>query len=369
MAPEAPIDVDDEFRNLFDLPEAGCPELPDGVEVEDVDEKFFPLSQKDSLPPPLDESVAASASELLFSELTEKTKLLELAQKEIRDYKLKYDALMSASSASKKRQRNVVPPQAAAAAPEPDEAPRKKPSPEVEKAPPKPEVPKQSLSDSDDEVPPPEPPPLASEQPAPTANKTRLFEQLNSVLCAYKDKQIKPGSKELPFEICAELCKEEAEAVAAWNLGTRRRRHRAVISALRLVYPHKKESWFQSPFLLSPSGAAKYWTRVLTRRADIWKTAAATAKSLHRESLQQKIRRKISERRQSRIKLLSRSAAVAANDPFKTPVRTSRSPLSSDSDDEPNKVIDLSQSPAEASSKSAGATVAEASPKLAPAPS
>ena len=343
--------------------------LPDGVEVEDLDENFLPFSQKDDLPPPIEESVAASASELLFSELTEKTKQLELAKKEALEYKLKYDALMSASSSSKKRQRSAVPPQAAAAAIEPDEAPKKKPSPDVPKAPPKHEVPKQSLSDSDDEVPPPEPPPLASKQPAAAANDARLFDQLNSVLCAYKDNKIKPGSPELSFEVCAELCREEAESVAAWKPSTRKRMHRAVISALRLVYPHKKDSWFQSPFLLSPSGTAKYWSRVLVRRADIWKTAAESAKSLHRESLQQKIRRKINERRQSRIKSLSRSAAAASNDPFKTPVRASRSVLSSDSDDEPHKVIDLSKSPAEASSKSAGAAAADASPKLAPAPS
>ena len=345
------------------------PSLPDGVEVEDLDENLFPLSQKVSPSPLREESVAASASELLFSELTEKTKLLELARKETQELKLKYRALMSASSASKKRQRECVPPQASAAVDEPDEAPKKKPSPDMAKAPPKPKVPEQSLSDSDDEVPPPEPPPLPSRRPVAAAEKTRLFEQLSSVLCAYKDDRIKPGSQELPFDICAELCREEAESVAAWDSSTRRRLHRAVISALRLVYPHKKDSWFKSPFLVSPSGAATYWSKVLTRRADIWKTAAAKAKSLHRESLQQRIRRKINERRQSRIKSLSKSAAAAASNPFKTPVKVSRSTLSSDSDGESNKVIDLSQSPAEPSDKPDAASAAGASPKMAPAPS
>ena len=367
-AADAPIDVNDEFRHLFDSPVGDSAALPDGAEVEDLDENFLPLSQKVSLSPLPEESIAASASELLFSELTEKTKLLELARKEAQQYKLKCQALMTASSAAKKRQRDPVPPLASAAAVEPDEAPKKKPSPEGAKAPCKPEASKQSLSDSDDEVPPPEPPPLRSEQPSAGPGKVRLFEQLNSVLCAYKDKTIRPGSQELPFDICTELCKEEAQTVAAWNPSTCKRFHEAVVSALRLVYPHKRDSWFESPFLLSPTGAAKYWSRVLSRRADIWRTAATKAKALHRESLQQKIRRKIDERRQSRIKSLSKSAAVAANDPFKTPVKSLRSVLSSDSDDETNNVIDLSQSPLEAASKSAGAAAAVPSPKMAPAP-
>ena len=154
MAPEALIDVDDEFQKLFDLPEGEAPALPEGMEVEDLDEEqFFPLSQKISMSPIIDESVAASASELLFSELSEKTKLLKLVQKEAQEYKLKYQALMSANSAARKRQRDMVPPQASASMDSPDEAPKKKHSPDVPKAPDMPEPGKQPTSDSDDEVP------------------------------------------------------------------------------------------------------------------------------------------------------------------------------------------------------------------------
>ena len=348
------------------MPEGEIPTLPDGVEVEDLDEdQFLAFSQKVSLSPVHEESVAASASELLFSELSEKTRLLNLAKKEVEEYKLKYQALLSAPSASQKRQRDAVPPQAAAASCEADEAPKKKHSPEVAKAPEKSPPAGATLSDSDDEV----PPPLPDKPTIVATTKARPFEQLNSVLCAYKDKKIVPGSEELPFDICTELCKEEADAVEAWDQSTRKRYHRAVISALRLVYPNKKTSWFQSHFLTSPSGAAKYWVRVLRRRADIWKTAASAAKALHRESLQLRIRRKINERRQTRIKSLSKVSASAANDPFKTPIRESCVGLSSsDSDDEPQKVIDLSQSPALAASKAEEAGAAEASPKMAPAP-
>ena len=48
--------------------------------------EFIPLSQKVSFSPMLDESLSASASELLYSELTEKNELLKKAQSEAREY-------------------------------------------------------------------------------------------------------------------------------------------------------------------------------------------------------------------------------------------------------------------------------------------
>ena len=93
-----------------------------------------------------------------------------------------------------------------------------------------------SGSSSDDDI---DIPPAVPSQKAEAAPKSRLFQQLNSLLCAYKDGKVNPGSKELPFDICAELCKEEAESVKAWDSATRKHFHPHVISALKIVYPNK----------------------------------------------------------------------------------------------------------------------------------
>ena len=355
----------DEFASLFDAPVGAVTEDSQMAQVEDLDETaFLPLSQKVSLSPLHEESVAASASELLYSELSDRTNQLKLAQKEVQEYKLKCRALMSSLSETKKRVRV----EAAAMTPDPDQeddaAPKKRPSPSNEESASKQPPPAVAGDNSDDEVPPPEPPPL---EPVST-EKVRPFQRLGSILCGYKDDQVTPGSEDLPFDLCAELCKEEAEEVAAWDSTTCESMHDAVMSALRLVYPHKKEIWFSKPFLVDPRGAATYWSRVLMRRHEIWSAAAKKAAALRKESLTQKIRRKIRERSVMRSKALSKAALLPKGDPFKTPVRRQHSGLSSDSDDENHKVIDLSQSPASASSSSSSTGASKAPPKAAPHP-
>lgn len=334
------------------------------AQVEDLDEdSFLPLSQKVSLSPLNDESVAACASELLYSELSERTNQLKLAQKEIREYKLKCRALTSSLSESKKRYRIEAANQATDPELEADAAPKKRPSPSSDGSNDKP-PPARPQSDSDDEVPPPEPPPLEPVK----SEKVRPFQRLGSVLCGYKDDQVVPGTGELPFDLCAELCKEEAEEVAAWDNSTCLSMHDAIMSALKLVYPHKKNEWFSRPFLVNPRGAAKYWSRVLMRRFEIWSAAAKKAAALRKESLTQKIRRKIRERSMSRSKALSKAALLPKRDPFKTPVRKKHTGLSSDSEEDDPKIIDLSQLPAAASSSAASASKASATPKAAPHP-
>ena len=354
----------DEFAAIFDMPvdlDVDESQLPPVVDLDE--DSFIPLSQKLSLSPLHNESVAASASELLYSELTEKTQLLKLAQKETQVYKAKCQALLTSLAASKKRQRPNDPVSTPEASADPDEAPKKKPSPSNEE-PIKGARPSEvNENDSDDEVLPPEPPAL---QPL-EKERARPFQLLGSILCGYKDDKIVPGSEELPFDLCAELCKEEANEVSAWDSSTCQRMHEAILSALKLVYPHKKDQWFKRPFLVSPTGAAKYWARVLMRRFEIWSAAARKSAALHRESLEQKIRRKISERRAARMKSLSKSALAQSLDPYKTPVRNKHTGLSSDSDDENQNVIDLSQSPA-ASSSSSAASASAPTPKAAPHP-
>ena len=363
--PQASVaEGDDEFAAIFDSPVGLHAEQSQLPMVEDLDEdSFVPLGQKLSLSPLHNESVAASASELLYSELTEKTRLLELAKQEAQEFKSKCLALKSSLSAVKKRQRQDAQPVTPEPAVDPDAAPKKKPSPSNDE-------PKAGLApaelpanESDDEVPPPEPPALQ-----PVAKEcVRPFQLLGSILCGYKDDKVVPGSEELPFDLCAELCKEEASEVSAWDPATCKRMHEAVLSALRLVYPHKKDAWFSRPFLVSPSGAAKYWSRVLMRRCEIWTAAAKKVAALHRESLEQRIRRKINERRMARMKSLSKGALAITPDPYKTPVRKQHPGLSSDSDDDHQPVIDLSQSPA-ASSSGSSASASVSPPKAAPHP-
>ena len=339
--------------------------------------EFLPLSRKLSLSPLNEEEVSVSASELLYSELSEKNQLLEKAQKEALDYKLKCEALLSTlSENNKKRQREQSSPATPnAACPNPDEAPKKKPSPPPASAHEAAAAVSTPAMQSDDEVPAP-----AQHPPVIGFKFSKPYELLHSILCAYKAKQVIPGSAELPFDLCALMCKEEATATEKWSTGNCATYHKAVLSALRLVYPNKTEAWFAKPFLQSPTGAAKYWARVLTRRAQIWQAAADKKASTslpppYQEPLQDRIRRKIAERKAARINSLSRSfSGSRSKASAASSVRKQPSGLSSDSDETAATVIDLSQSPAASSASapsgpsSASSTSGDSPPKAAPHP-
>lgn len=325
-----------------------------------------------------EESLATSASEVLFAELSEKTKLLQIAQVKADEYKRRCDALSSKLSASKKRQRDEPLRPAATAADSSFENPKKKPSPESAGLPTSVVSPAvlpvgTFAQDSDDDVPLPSD---GTDKSAKMKAHDRLFEELRSVLCGYKDKQIVPGSKALPFEVCADMCKDEAAEVLKWTPSEKKRRHKNVLSAIKLVYPNKKDAWFNSKFLLQPQGAVQYWSRVLSRRAEIWyaagKRAAAHADMIRPKSLKEKIREKIALRRASRMRnVLPPPVPAPSGDPFKTPIRRKKSVLSSsDSEQDEQQVIDLSTSPspssASASSKSAASHASQT--RMAPGP-
>ena len=344
--------------------------------VDSLDE--IPLAQPNPVLHEDAEALSTSASEILFAELSEKTELLKIAQVKAEEYKSRCDALASKLSASKKRQRDESSSRSAQLNPSADVNPKKKASPETAESttsvvPPKPLPVGAFAQDSDDDV----PMPGSSSKSPPEKPNNRLFESLQSILCGYKDKKICPGSKNLPFEICAEMCKEEADEMLKWNLADKRRMHKSVLSAIRLVYPNKKESWYSSQFLLNPAGAAQYWSRVLLRRAEIWRAAAnrsaAPASTARPKSLKEKIREKIAQRRASRIRnLLPPPASAPADDPFKTPICRKKSVLSSsESDDDERRVIDLSISPsaASASSSDKAKSPSPSHGRLAPRPS
>ena len=95
------MDLESQFPDGFATPDKSL--TPASADKRDavLDEELFPFSQKLSLTPLHDEEVSVSASEFLYSELsdkkselTAKNKLLQRAQEEVREYKLKCDALL-----------------------------------------------------------------------------------------------------------------------------------------------------------------------------------------------------------------------------------------------------------------------------------
>ena len=316
-------------------------------------------------------SIGTSASELLFADLNQKTKLLKIAADEAHQYKVCCQALKAELAAVKKRHREepVANPDLNTGHADDDLNPKKRPSPDtsvtavVQPLPP-------VVETSDDEVPLPAVPKASKGKPA---SKTRHFEKLNSVVCAYKDKKIIPGSVALPFNICAELCRDEATTVRAWDGTQRILYHRPIISALHLVYPNKRDEWFKSRFLRNADDAAKYWAKVLDRRAEIWEAADKRMKAHPPPaeapiSLKEKIRRKIAERRALRTRAIKSSLQKkACNNPFRTPAREPIALLSSSESD--NEIVDLSKSPAGAGVPNTSKSPPVASPpKLAAKP-
>ena len=329
----------------------------------------------DDTNPAAPESVPISASELLLAGLNEKKELLRIESERLRiekaqtsALKLRCEALSSQLMASKKRQREASNDASALDAPT---NPQKKPSP----SPPRMATPRPMPTadpQSDDDVPAPIEEVLSAAVP-----EVREFDKLSSILCAYKDKKIVPGSIDFPFEVCADLCRDEAQMVLGWSPANKASLRPNVISALRLVYPDKREDWFSSHFLMSPSGAAKYWARVLARRAEIWDVASARLASRANKkapnSVVERLRIKIAERKSKRLSNLITGGS--SNNPYLTPARKAFCALtSSDSEDEGSNMVDLSQSPASASSAAntpaspASAATAVAKPKLAKGP-
>ena len=155
---------------------------------------------------------------------------------------------------------------------------------------------------SDDDV--PDPDHSVSPPPA-TGKRDEAYKGLDSILCLYKEKKVDPRrSSEITFELCAELCTEEIEETGKWTTQQKLDRHKMILSALKLVYKDKEAKWFQSAFLQSPSGAHKYWMKVLQKRAALWKETAQKAKILQlragnrtRKSTQQRLREKIQKKK------------------------------------------------------------------------
>ena len=217
-------------------------------------------------------SVPASASALMAMKLAKNNMLVEQLKKTVEIGKLKETALAeqlaAVRAASKTSKRK--------AAESPMEPKTKRASPGSSNSPldlSQSPASKFNEPTSDDEV------PVPTHLTPPTIEPScTLFRNLQSVLCAYKEKKIEPGAGNLSYDICAHLCKKEAEAVAKWPGPVKTQRLSWVISALKVTYPHKKKEWFLQPFLNSPKHAATYWVQVLQARAAIWEQKVKESK-------------------------------------------------------------------------------------------
>ena len=166
-------------------------------------------------------------------------------------------------------------------------------------------------SESDDDVPIPEGATAALPQPA----KDKAYEGLHSTLCAYKAGIIDPrSSKDITFEICAEMVEDEIEDARRWQRAQKVEYHPMIISALKLTYKDKDPQWFSQPFLLSPTGAHKYWIKVMQKRAELWRAAASNKTQTSRgpQSVQQRLQKKLAKKKLVQTKSASKATQPAA---------------------------------------------------------
>ena len=163
-------------------------------------------------------------------------------------------------------------------------------------------IPQLASEPSDDDVPDPDD---SASPPAAAPKGDDSYKGLDSILCLYKERKIDPRkSSDITFDLCAEMCSEEMDETAKWTTQQKADRHKMILSALKLVYKDKDPAWFRSAFLQSPSGAHKYWLKVLQRRTALWRETAKKAKMLQlqagsraRKTTQQRLREKIRKRK------------------------------------------------------------------------
>ena len=264
-------------------------------------------------------SVACSAAEQVKKDLDEKNKLLQEAKRKAQEFESRCKALQSQLEMSnqKRKASETIPSTQPEAEASP--SPSKKPRPFNDIL---------AGEGTDDDVPTPD---EASSEPTPT-KENREYQKLNSVLCAYKTKQITPSHDgNVTFEIVAEMCLEDAKIAAEWKGDKLVRMHPVILSALRVVYKDKQESWYEKPFLKSPRGTRDYWIRVLKRRAQIWNAEANKHK--RRESMQtvtERLRKKIAQRTKRKVKTLTRDKLSPGH--ASTPILLDSSSSDSDSD-------------------------------------
>ena len=345
-----PIALSERFQNLLttDGPEMSAPSVP---------------SSWSSKTP----SVPESASQLLAHKLSQKDKQLQDMNAKLELYRKRFEAIEAKISSPAKRERSE--PVAAASADQLSTSssgsedlppPRKKPSPEpaAEKA--RPEArqrvrrvldPLPDLVTISPDMSPPSPVRAPSPPPAPIKPK---YLGLRSIICAFREGGFTPGEGEFPFQLCADLLADEIKTVQKWNREEQVRFLPMIIAALKLIYPSDDQpnKWESRPFSKSPSGAAKYWIKVLRQWTTLWLGKALavvpkkTTPSSAMEELTTRIRNRIKSSTRTRADKLGESSA--SREPAKPePI------IISDSDSEAEAVggLDDAHAPAKKSVK------------------
>ena len=345
-----PIALSEKFQNLLatNSPEMSAPSVP---------------SSWSSKTP----SVPESASQLLAHKLSQKDKQLQEMNAKLERYRKRFEAIEAKISSPSKRERSEPAPEpnadqlsTSSSGSEELPPPRKKPSPEpaAEKARPiarqrvrrVPEALPDLVTISPDMSP---PSPVKAPSP-PLAPVKPKYLGLRSIICAYKEGGFTPGEGEFPYQLCADFLADEIESAQGWSREEQIRFLPMIIAALKLIYPSDDEpnKWETRPFSKSPSGATKYWIKVLRQWSVLWlgKALAAAPKkttpSSAMEELTARIRNRIkSDTRTKTEKLVERSATHE-------PIRPEPIVISdSDSEDGAAGGLDVAAAPAKKSVK------------------
>ena len=250
-------------------------------------------------------SVPDSASQMAAELLVLRTQQINEVNAKLEKYRERLEALETQRRGPYKRERSDEDEDLAAGPVAPEELPppAKKPSPEPSPEPPQPKSkpksdpkPARNASPpSDSEMTPPSP----DLDSASSEKEPQPYEGLNSIICACKQEGgFKPGKDGLTYEFCAELVEEEITAVADWDRNQKVRCLPMILSALKLIFPSEKGNWSNRVFASSPSGAARYWTKVLKQHKSLWMKRAKKVKELPKSpstmaSVTSRIREKI----------------------------------------------------------------------------
>ena len=261
-------------------------------------------------------SVPDSASQMAAEILVLKAQQLNEVNAKLEKYRERLEALEAQRKRPYKRERNIVDEDLAAEPIAPDELPppTKKPSPE-----PSPELPqtkpktkakqkpaRDASPSSESEMAPPSP----DQDSASSEVTPQPYEGLNSIVCACKQEGgFRPGKDGLTYDFCAELVEEEILAVADWDRAQKVRSLPMILSALKLIFPSEKGDWSSRIFASSPSGAARYWCKVLKQYKNLWLKRAKKEKELVKSpstmaSVTSRIRSKIANSTRSKARQL-----------------------------------------------------------------
>ena len=316
-------------------------------------------------------SLAPSASAQVRKDLVTQTKLRKLAEKKSREIKKRCDELEAKLLAAQvARERSAVRSASRSARAEArGAAPAARPQTagntmvdllESQRAY------RDELSLSEDDAP---------SSPEEESAKLPTFEDLNSIVCECAMDRVKPTHKgDITFDLCAELCDEEIEEMDKWGNDQKKRCHPMIISALRMLFPKKSDSWFKSKrYLQSPKGTALYWRKVLVQKSRAWKKIIQEEKRRVRRKrdaataavstpVQQRIRQKV---RRKRDQDASPAKPSSPDGKQSTPIvigTDSSHSEASDIAEDTEENVPLTQT------ESSAAPTAQKEPKLAPGP-